>query len=68
LATIGILETPFVIPSAVSQAISDHRLIVPFVMAFAVRVLFIGFFSKIWWDTRVVPPGGPARSSSNKSA
>jgi hypothetical protein len=52
LAAIGILQTPLVIPGAVSQAIADHRLIAPFVGAFAIRVLVIGFFSKIWWDTR----------------
>ena len=57
LAAIGILQTPFVIPGAVSQAISDHRLIAPFAGAFTIRILVIGFLSKIWWDTRASATG-----------
>jgi len=68
LAAVGILQTPFVIPGAVSQAIADHRLIVPFVGAFAVRVLVIGFFSKIWWDTRASANSSPDSSNPKKSA
>lgn len=52
LAAVGILQTPFVIPGAVWAAIADHRLIAPFIGAFAIRVLVIGFLLKIWWDTR----------------
>jgi hypothetical protein len=52
LAAFGILQTPIVIMNAISHAAADHGLIVPFVLAFAIRVLFIGFFLKIWWDTR----------------
>jgi uncharacterized membrane protein YdjX (TVP38/TMEM64 family) len=52
LAALGILQTPFVVPRALSLAIADHRLIATFVAAFAIRVLFIGFLAKIWWDTR----------------
>jgi hypothetical protein len=52
LAALAFLQTPFVLPRAISQAGVDHRLILPFVMAFAMRVLFIGFLAKIWWDTR----------------
>ena len=68
LAAVGILQTPFVIPGAVSQAVADHRLIVPFVGAFAVRVLVIGFFSKIWWDTRTSANSSPDSSNPKKSA
>ena len=52
LAAGGMLETPFVIPNAISEARADHRMIVPFVMAFSIRVFFIGYLSKVWWDTR----------------
>jgi len=62
LAAFGILQTPFVIPRAVSQAIADHRLIVLFLMAFAIRVLIIGGLLKMWWDTR-----GTANSNSDSS-
>jgi hypothetical protein len=53
LAFIGIIQTPFVLRRAVT-AISGHRLIlvIPFLLAFANRILFIGFMLKIWWDTR----------------
>lgn len=51
LAVIGIVQTPFVIPPAISSAIADHRLIIPFVVALVIRILFIGFFLKIWWET-----------------
>ena len=67
LAAVGILQTPFVIPGAVSQAIADHRLVAPFVMAIAIRVLFIGFFAKIWWDTRA-SADSPDSSNSKKPA
>jgi len=59
LAALGILQTPVVISNAISQAGADHRLIVPFVMAFAIRVVLIGFFSKIWWDTRADANASP---------
>jgi hypothetical protein len=62
LAAIGIIETPFVIPGAVSRAIVDHRLIIPFVMAFAIRVLVIGYLLKIWWDTRSSADSNPDNS------
>jgi uncharacterized membrane protein YdjX (TVP38/TMEM64 family) len=62
LAALGILQTPFVIPGAVSHAIADHRLIAPFMMAFAIRVLFISFLAKIWWDTRASADSPPATS------
>jgi hypothetical protein len=52
LAALGILQTPVVISNAISKAGADHRLIFPFIMAFAMRVVIIGFLSKIWWDTR----------------
>jgi hypothetical protein len=68
LAAVGILQTPFVIPGALSQAIADHRLIAPFVGAFAIRVLVIGFFLKIWWDTRASTHSSPDSSISKKSA
>ena len=60
LAAIGILQTPFVIANAVSGATADHRLIAPFVGAFAIRVLVISFFLKIWWDTRASADSRPA--------
>lgn len=63
LAAFGIVQTPIVVMNAISQAGADHRLIVPFVMAFAIRVVFIGFFLKIWWDTRA---DADASSTSTK--
>jgi hypothetical protein len=69
LAAIGILQTPFVIPGAVSQSIADHRLIALFLGAFAIRVLVIGFFLKIWWDTRAsVENRSPDSSNPKKPA
>jgi len=68
LAAVGILQTPFVIPDAVSKAIADHRLIALFLMAFAIRVLFIDFLSKIWWDTRANAGGRPDSPNSKKPA
>jgi hypothetical protein len=59
LAAFGIVQTPIVIMNAISRAGADHRLIVPFVLAFAIRVLFIGFFLKIWWDTRADASASP---------
>jgi hypothetical protein len=70
LAALGILQTPVVIANAISTAGTDHRLIAPFVMAVVIRVVLIGFFLKIWWDTRAdatasptspKPTGMPAR-------
>jgi hypothetical protein len=67
LAAFGIVQSPIVIMNAIPRASADHRLIVPFVLAFAIRVLFIGFFLKIWWDTRAdadtspKPTGMPTR-------
>jgi len=52
LAVAGLVQTPFIIPEAVSQAIADHRLIAGYVGGFAIRFLFIGMFAKFWWDTR----------------
>ncbi|MGD0544983.1 MAG: hypothetical protein ABSB65_11280 [Candidatus Acidiferrales bacterium] len=60
LAALGILETPFVIPNAMSQAMADHRLIVLFVMAFAIRIFIIGLLSKVWWDNRADANASPA--------
>jgi len=68
LAAVGILQTPFVIPNAVSKAITDHWLIIPFVVAFAIRVLVIGFFLKIWWDTRASADSSPDSPNPKKSA
>jgi hypothetical protein len=67
LAAFGILQTPFVIPGAVSQVIVDHWLIFPFVGAFAIRVLVIGYFLKIWWDSRASADSGPDSSNPKKS-
>jgi len=59
LAALGILQTPIVIANAISHAGADHRLIAPFVMAVVIRVVLIGFFFKIWWDTRADAPASP---------
>jgi hypothetical protein len=64
LAAVGILQTPFVISNAISHATADHQLIVPFVMAFAIRVLFIGFLLKIWWNTRASADASPGNSKA----
>jgi len=51
LAVIGIAYTPSAILTLVSDATADHRLIIPFTLALVIRLLFIGFFLKIWWET-----------------
>jgi hypothetical protein len=51
-AVLGIADTPIEISRAASHASADHRLIFPFLGAFLIRFLVIGFFLKIWWDTR----------------
>lgn len=51
LAAIGIAYTPSAILTVLSIARSDHRLIIPFVGALVIRLVFIGFFLKIWWET-----------------
>jgi len=51
LAAIGIVYTPSAILTVFSNAASDHRLIIPFAGALVIRLLFIGFFLKIWWET-----------------
>ena len=51
LAAIGIAYTPYAILTVFSNATSDHRLIIPFAGALVIRLLFIGFFLKIWWET-----------------
>jgi hypothetical protein len=51
LAAIGLAGTPSAILTVVSNASSDHRLIIPFVGALVIRLLFIGFFLNIWWET-----------------
>jgi hypothetical protein len=61
------LQTPFVVLGAVSNAIADHRLIAPFVGAFAIRVFVIGFFLKIWWDTRASADSSPHGSNPKTS-
>jgi hypothetical protein len=60
LAAIGIAYTPSAILTVFSNATSDHRLIIPFVGALLIRLLFIGFFLKIWWET-----GKKSGTSSN---
>jgi hypothetical protein len=51
LAAIGIAETPSAILSAYLNATSDHHLIIPFIGALVIRLLLIGFFLKVWWET-----------------
>ncbi|OLB27394.1 MAG: hypothetical protein DMG41_34110 [Acidobacteria bacterium] len=51
-AAIGIAYTPSAILTAISSAKSDHRLIIPFAGAVVIRLLVIGFFLKIWWETK----------------
>ena len=51
-AAIEIAYTPSAILTAISSAKSDHRLIIPFAGALAIRLLVIGFFLKIWWETK----------------
>jgi hypothetical protein len=63
LAVIGIIQTPFAVAPAISKAIVDHRLIIPFVGTFAIRILFLGFMLKIWWDTRDNPKNTVAASA-----
>src|SRR5437899_7513145 len=50
LAAIGIAGTPSAILPVLSNATSDHRLAILFVDALVIRLLFIGFFLKIWWE------------------
>jgi hypothetical protein len=51
VAAIGIVYTPSAILTVFSITRSDHRLIIPSVGALVIRLLFIGFFLKIWWET-----------------
>jgi hypothetical protein len=51
LAAIGIAYTPSAILTVISNATSDHQLIIPLAGALVIRLLFIGFFLKIWWET-----------------
>ena len=51
LAVIGIAYTPSAILTVFTNAMSDHRLIIPFAGALVIRLLFIGFSLKIWWET-----------------
>jgi len=48
----GIIQTPFVVPAGVAQAVSDHRLILPLGLALIIRFSVIGALLKIWWDAR----------------
>jgi hypothetical protein len=52
LAAIGIAQTPAALLAVISEAKEDHRLIPLFLMGGVIRFLFIGFFLKIWWETR----------------
>ena len=52
LAIGGIIQSPFVIPPGVAQAVNDHRLILPFGLALVIRFSVIGVLLKVWWDTR----------------
>ena len=51
MTAIGIAYTPSAILTVFSIATSDHRLIIPAAGALVIRLLFIGFFLKIWWET-----------------
>ena len=62
LAVIGIGQTPFVVRPALSDALADHRVLFPFLLALVIRVISIGFFLKIWWETR--PSAGASMASS----
>lgn len=50
-AVIGIVSTPSAILTAIVSATADHRLIIPYAGAVVIRLLTIGFFIKIWWET-----------------
>jgi len=52
LAVAGLVQTPFLIAEALSQAAADHRMIVGYLVGFLIRFLFIIFLAKFWWDTR----------------
>jgi len=52
LAVAGLVQTPFLIPEAVSQGTADHRMIPGYLVGFTIRFLFIVLFAKFWWDTR----------------
>ena len=52
VATIGIAYTPSAVLTAISSARADHRLIIPFAGAVVIRLIVIGFFLKVWWETR----------------
>ena len=52
LAAIGIAYTPSEILRAVSEAKSDHRLIFGYAIGLVIRLLFIFYSFKIWWETR----------------
>ena len=56
VAAIGIADTPSAILTAISSAKTDHRLIIPFAGAVVIRLLVIGFFLKIWWETKKKSP------------
>jgi hypothetical protein len=48
----GIIQSPFVFPAGVAQAVNDHRLSLPFGLALVIRCSIIGALLKVWWDTR----------------
>jgi len=58
LAAIAIMQSPFATLNAISSATIDHRMILPMIIALSIRFTFVGFFLKIWWDTRRSP--GPS--------
>ena len=68
LAAIAIAQSPFAIFTAISSATIDHRMILPMIIAFAIRFTFIGFFLKIWWDTRssAAPSGEIAATTKHE--
>ena len=52
VATIGIADTPSAVLTAILSAKADHRLIFPFAGAVVIRLLVIGVFLKLWWETK----------------
>jgi len=55
LAVAGLVQTPFLIAEALSQAAADHRMIVGYLVGFLIRFLFIIFLAK-FCGTRVQEP------------
>ena len=51
----GLIQTPFVTANAIAVASTDHRVIVPFLLAFAIRCFVIFCLFKVWWETRSTP-------------